>query len=96
MFEIDIPDAINGIFEKDFKVLNSSEDVEATDYAKVAVLLFAGYLDAATSMAASSGGGGSPGTGWGKDKDEDEWNWARRCAKMAHWMCKPIRRSYKR
>lgn len=96
MFEIDIPDAINGIFEKDFKVLNSLEDVKATDYAKVAVLLFAGYLDAATSMAASSGGGGSPGTGWGKDKDEDERSWARRCAKMAHWMCKPIKRSYKR
>lgn len=96
MFEIDISDAANTIFDEEFKALNTLEDVEATDYVKVAVLLFAGYLDAATSMAASSGGGGSPDTGWGKDKDEDERDWARRCAKMAHWMCKPVKRSYKR
>ena len=30
-----------------------------------AFLLFAGYIDAATSMAASSGGGGSDTSGWG-------------------------------
>ena len=38
-------------------------------------------------------GGGSPGSGWGKDKDDDERNWAVRCAKMAKWLCKPIKRS---
>lgn len=52
------------------------------------LLLFAGYLDAATSMAVSSGGGGSDTGGWGRDKDEDELEWARRCAKMANSMCK--------
>lgn len=53
-----------------------------------ALLLFAGYLDAATSMAASSGGGGSDTNGWGRDKDEDELEWARRCARTSKQMCK--------
>ena len=55
---------------------------------KTALLLFAGYLDGATSMATSSGGGGSDMSGWGKDKDEDELEWARRCTQMANSLCK--------
>ena len=30
------------------------------------------------------------------DKDEDEHNWAIRCAKMAKWLCKPIKRNRSR
>ncbi len=96
IFDIDIPNAVKSIFDEEFKELNTSDEVLATDFVKVAALLFAKYLDGATSMAASSGGGGGPSSGWGKDKDEDERDWARRCARMAHWMCKPIKRSYKR
>ncbi len=96
IFDIDIPNAVKSVFDEEFKALNTSDDVLATDFVKVAVLLFAEYLDGATSMAASSGGGGGPSSGWGKDKDEDERNWARRCARMAHWMCRPMKRSYKR
>ncbi len=96
IFDIDIPNAVKSIFDEEFKTLNTSDEVLATDFMKVATLLFAEYLDGATSMAASSGGGGGPSSGWGKDKDEDERNWARRCARMAHWMCKPMKRSYKR
>ena len=55
---------------------------------KTALLLFAEYLDGATSMAASSGGGGSDMSGWGKDKNEDEREWARRCAQMANHLCR--------
>lgn len=52
----------------------------------VALLLFAGYIDAATSMSESYGGGGTaPSSGRGKD-DDDEWEWAKRCAQMAHAM----------
>lgn len=52
----------------------------------VALLLFANYIDAATSMSESHGGGGSiPSSGWGRDKDDD-WEWAKRCAVMAHSM----------
>jgi len=54
------------------------------------------YVDAATAMSESYGGGGDAGTGWGKDKDEDEQERARRCAKMANWLCKPIVRRWKR
>ncbi len=96
IFDIDIPNAVKSVFDEEFNSSNTSDEVLATDFIKVAVLLFAEYLDGATSMAASSGGGGGPSSGWGKDKDEDERNWARRCARMAHWMCKPMKRSYKR
>lgn len=89
--EIDVPDIIKSVFDEEFRSLD--KEVKQTDVLKVAVLLFAGYLDAATSMSASSGGGGSPGDGWGKDKDDDERNWAIRCARMAKWLCKPIKRS---
>lgn len=63
---------------------NGSEEYK--NVAKIALLLFAGYVDAATAMSESSGGGGSPSTGWGREKDEDENDWARRCAHMAHQM----------
>lgn len=90
-FKVDIPDIIKSVFDEELGSLD--EEVKQTDVLKVTVLLFAGYLNAATSMSASSGGGGNPGSGWGKDKDEDERNWAIRCARMAKWLCKPIRRS---
>lgn len=58
----------------------------------VALLLFMNYVDAATSMSEFCGGGGDTPSNWGKDKDEDERDWARRCAQLANWLCKPIRR----
>ena len=58
----------------------------------VAMLLLMNYVDAATSMSESCGGGGSTPSNWGKDKDEDERDWARRCAILANWLCKPIRK----
>lgn len=89
-FKVNIPDMVKSVFDNEFEC--PDEEISQTNVLKVAVLLFAGYLDAATSMAASGGGGGSPGSGWGKDKDEDERNWAFRCARMAKWLCKPIKR----
>ena len=63
----------------------------------VFLILFAGYLDAATQMSESSGGGGSTPDGWGKDEDEDDLEWARRCARMASHMCRPaIKRGNRR
>ena len=66
------------------------------DIMNVSMLLFMGYLDAATSMSESCGGGGSSGSSWGRDKDEDDRDWARRCAMQANWLCKPIKRSRRR
>ena len=93
MYEVNIPKHIQDIFANEFA---TSDDLNISNLAKVAALLFADYIDAATSIASSGGGGGSPGTGWGKDKDEDERNWALRCARMAKWLCKPMSRDRKR
>ena len=93
MYEVNIPKHIQDIFANEFA---TSDDLNVSNLAKVAALLFAEYIDAATSIASSGGGGGSPGTGWGKDKDEDERDWALRCARMAKWLCKPMSRSRKR
>ena len=86
MFDISLPHSVKSVFDEE--LVDSDEGVKHADLLKVATLLFAGYLDAATSMAASSGGGGSDTGGWGRDKDEDELEWARRCARMANRMCK--------
>ena len=93
MYEVNIPNHIQDVFANEFA---TSDDLNASNLAKVAALLFAEYIDAATSIASSGGGGGSPGTEWGKDKDEDERNWALRCARMAKWLCKPMSRGRKR
>ena len=88
--------------ERVYKELDSNivvpENSDATheDILKVAMLLFLNYVDAATAMSESYGGGGDAGTGWEKDKDEDELERARRCVKMANWLCKPIVRRWKR
>ena len=68
------------------------ESVPFENVMNVAMLLFMNYVDAATSMSESCGGGGSTPSNWGKDKDDDERDWARRCAQLANWLCKPIRR----
>ena len=93
MYEVNIPNHIQEVFVNEFA---TSDDLNVSNLAKVAALLFAEYIDAATSIASSGGSGGSPGTGWGKDKDEDERNWALRCARMAKWLCKPMSRGRKR
>jgi hypothetical protein len=101
VFLIDGKQVHLSIPERIYKELDSNVEVpgnsDATheDILKVAMLLFLNYVDAATAMSESYGGGGETGTGWGKDKDEDELERARRCAKMANWLCKPIVRSKK-
>ena len=85
IYTIQIPEtAYNAIKDEvvDFKMdRETSEQIT-----NVALLLFANYIDAATSMSESHGGGGTiPSSGWGRDKDDD-WEWAKRCAIMAHSM----------
>jgi hypothetical protein len=88
-----IPNSVKDVFTNEVQIPEDNNIATTENVAHVAMLLFAGYIDAATSMSASSGGGGSPGGGWGKDKDDDERKWAIRCARMAKWLCKPIKRS---
>ena len=99
-FKVEIPDAIKDLFINDAQVPEDNDLATIKDVSRVAMLLFVGYIDAATSMSVSCGGGGgsAPSSGWGKDNDEDERQYARRCLKMAHSMCKPKprRRGYHR
>ena len=88
---VEIPNSVKDIFLNEAQVPEDNDTATVENVAHTAMLLFAGYIDAATSMSESCGGGGgsAPESGWGKDKDEDERAHARRCLKMAHSMCKP-------
>ena len=87
-YHVEIPEAADNIIRQECSLEEAHPLAKVEEIQHTALLLFAGYLDAATSMAASSGGGGSDTGGWGRDKDEDELEWARRCARMANSMCK--------
>ena len=93
--QLSIPERVYKEIDSNIEVPDNSNATHG-DILKVAMLLFLNYVDAATAMSESYGGGGDAGTGWGKDKDEDELEWARRSAKMANWLCKPIVRRWKR
>lgn len=96
-YEINIPLNVNDILMQDVSLPENNVFATINDLQQTAVLLFAGYLDAATLMSESSGGGGSTPDGWGRDKDEDDLEWARRCARMASYMCRPaIKRGNRR
>ena len=88
--DIDIPQSIYDILKQNCHVPEDNDVATVDDVVKTAVLLFLGYVDAATTVAQSCGGGGSqPESSWGKKEDEDDKERARRCAAMAHNMCKP-------
>ena len=77
---------------------NDTATVE--NVAHTAMLLFASYIDAATSLSEScrGGGGSAPESSWGKKDDEDERAYARRCLQMAHSMykSKSVKRGFHR
>ena len=87
-YHVAISEKADEIIRKECSLPDDNPFATIEDVQKTALLLFAKYLDGATSMAASSGGGGSDMSGWGKDKDEDEREWARRCAQMANRLCR--------
>ena len=76
--------------------LSDSVAQTTNEVLRVAMLLFMNYADAATTMAESVGGGGCIESGWGRKRDDDDDEWARRCSRKANWLCKPMRRSYRR
>ena len=97
-YRVDIPKEAYHILANAISLADTEEFAAGIlDMQKTAMLLFAGYIDAATAMSESHGGGGStPSSGWGRDKDEDEREWARRCARMAMEMSRPRRRGMRR
>ena len=96
---VEIPNSVKDIFLNEVQVPNGNDTATIENVAHTAMLLFAGYIDAATSMSESCGGGGSsPESGWGKKDDEDERAYVRRCLQMTHSMYKPksVKRGYHR
>ena len=97
---VEIPNSVKDIFLNEAQVPDGNDTATIENVAHTAMLLFAGYIDAATSLSESCGGGGGsvPESGWGKKDDKDERAFARRCLQMAHSMCKPksIKRGYHR
>ena len=95
-----ISDSVKDIFFNEAQVPEGNEIATVENIAHTAMLLFAGYIDAATSMSESCGGGGgsAPESDWGKKDDEDERMFARRCLLMAHSMYKPksVKRGFHR
>ena len=95
-----ISDSVKDIFFNEAQVPEGNEIATVENIAHTAMLLFAGYIDAATSMSESCGGGGgsTPESDWGKKDDEDECMFARRCLLMAHSMYKPksVKRGFHR
>lgn len=85
-----IPNSVKDIFLNEAQIPEGNDTAIIENISHVAMLLFAGYVDAATSMSVSCGdGGGSVSSGWGKKDDEDDREYARRCLQMAHAICKP-------
>lgn len=89
-YPVDIPQNCLDVIDKNIALDADNVFAKIGDVQKTAILLFAEYIDAATTIAAQSGGGGGGATsGWGRDKDEDELSWAHRCAMMANRLCRP-------
>lgn len=87
---VEIPNLVKDIFLNEAQVPEDNDTATIENVAHTSMLLFVGYIDAATSMSESCGGGGSsPESDWGKRDDEDERAFARRCLQMAHSMYKP-------
>lgn len=96
-YNLDIPSAVDALISNQVILPDDNTFANIVDVQRTALLLFAGYLDAATQMSESCGGGGITPDGWGRDKDEDDLAWARRCARMANRMCKaPVYKGLKR
>lgn len=97
ILDIRIPDAVKDVFMTEPQIPEENDTASVENVAHVAMLLFAGYIEAATSMSESCGGGGSsPESAWGRKDDEDDLKFARRCIRMAHSMCKPRPRGIRR
>ena len=95
-FSFDVPKPIYDYFQK---CVSDPEDNPESNRERVlhtALLLFAGYVDGATTIAENCGGGGrSSSDDWGRKPDEDDLRWARRCIQRTQELHKK-RYSYRR
>ncbi len=72
-YEKMVPGRVARVFAEESRVTEQSYSREETSSIfRTSFLLFAGYVDAATTFAQNCGGGGSaPDQDWGRDKNED-------------------------
>ena len=87
-YEKMVPGRVARVFDEESRLTEQSFSREETSQIfRTAFLLFAGYVDAATTFALNCGGGGSaPDPNWGRDKNEDDILWTRRCFRKAREM----------
>lgn len=65
--QVRIPNSVKDIFPNEAQIPEENDTATIENISHVAMLLFVGYVDAATSMSVScGGGGGSVSSGWGK------------------------------
>ncbi len=82
--EITLPDA------KDYENEEVAyQEPDKKNIAYVAVALFFGFIDAATTIAESHGGGGGDTSGWRDNKKDNDEEWMRKCAQRASALCRP-------
>jgi len=85
-YSVDIPEEIYRIIMDEAKAPDPADCLwtELKDVQHTAILLFAGMVNEATTIAQNCGGGGSSATNdWGKKPDDDR-EWARECLRRAH------------
>ena len=85
-----IPNSVKDIFFNEAQVPEGNEIATVENIAHTAMLLFAGYIDAATSMSESCGGSGgsSPESDWGKKDPPQNLIGAKRMMRMN--VCLPV------
>lgn len=85
-YAIDIPEEIYHLIMAEAKAPDPADCLwtELKDVQHTAILLFAGMVNEATTIAQNCGGGGSSASNdWGK-KPNDDREWARECLRRAH------------
>lgn len=85
-YAVDIPEEIYHLIMAEAKAPDPADCLwtKLEDVQHTAILLFAGMVNEATTIAQNCGGGGSSATNdWGKKPDDDK-EWARECLRRAH------------
>lgn len=95
-FSFDVPKPIYDYFQKSVSDPEDNPESNRERVLHTALLLFAGYVDGATTIAENCGGGGrSSSDDWGRKPDENDLKWAHRCIQRAQELHKK-RYSYRR
>ena len=87
-FHVSLPGRVIKVLnDEQIRSVKANPEEKSSGAFWTAFLLFAGYVNAATTFAQNCGGCGSaPDQNWGRDKNEDDILWARRCFRKAREM----------